>query len=168
MKGFKFRLETSYNLISWRENLVKQEVREKQTRYDQAGLILNQMVEGKEKLNDQLRCLQGQRVTLDSIGAMTELLELSRSMIRAQQEEVEQSLRQLDESWARLQEVRKEKKSLARLRERRYQEYVADYLRQEQKEIDEVAVSGYWRNAGADRLKETVRNRNHSPGGDGV
>ncbi len=145
MNGFKFRLQTPYNVISWRERLIKQEVKKRQTVYQREEQILNQKLHEMMSLSDQERELKGENVPVESIIVLKELQAMSKVGIRLQQEVVSDVLSLLEESQQQLIEATKEKKSMAKLKEKRYQQFLNEQLRQEQKVIDEVAVQGFWR-----------------------
>lgn len=61
MNRFKFRLQTPYDLASWREKQAKQELREKQMVYDREEECLNEKLAGMRSLIDEERSLQGKR-----------------------------------------------------------------------------------------------------------
>lgn len=145
MNIFKFRLQTPYNVISWREKLAKQEVKERQMAYDHEMQFLNEKLDEMTHLNNRERGLQGQSVLIEKLIILKELQEMSIVGIKFQQEVVEQALFRLEESHQRLTEVSKEKKSMEKLKERRYRRFLEECLRQEQIVIDEVAVTSFWR-----------------------
>jgi flagellar FliJ protein len=76
---------------------------------------------------------------------LKELQNLSKAVVQMQTEVVKQALTELEDSRHELKEVRREKKSMEKLRERRYARYLYECLWQEQSAIDEAAVTGFWR-----------------------
>ena len=61
MTRFKFRLQTPYDLASWREKMAKQDVKEKQMVYDREEECLNEKLAGMKSLIDMERSLQGKK-----------------------------------------------------------------------------------------------------------
>jgi flagellar FliJ protein len=145
MNRFKFRLQTPYDLASWREKQAKQELKEKQMVYDREEECLNEKLAGMRSLIDEERSLQGKNVSIDNMVMLKELQNLSKAVVQMQTEVVKQALTELEESRHELKEVRREKKSMEKLRERRYARYLYECLWQEQSAIDEAAVTGFWR-----------------------
>ncbi len=154
MNTFKFRLQTPYNVASWREKLAKQEVKERQNAYDQEEQTLNDKLTGMKHLIDQERGLQGKNVPVKSMIMLKELQGMSQAEVRLQREVVDQALSRLEESRQELTEVAREKKSMEKLKERRYQTFLNEYRWQEQISLDEVAVTSFWRNQGGPKHKD--------------
>lgn len=76
---------------------------------------------------------------------LKELQNLSKAVVQLQTEVVKQALTELEESRHELKEVSREKKSMEKLRERRYARYLYECQWREQSAIDEAAVTGFWR-----------------------
>ncbi|MGI6548910.1 MAG: flagellar export protein FliJ [Syntrophomonadales bacterium] len=146
MNTFKFRLQTPYDVASWREKIAKQEVKERQIAYDHEEQTLNEKLAGMRHLIDQERELQGRHVSFKNIISLKELQGMSQVGVRVQQKAVDQALSRLEESRRELTELAREKKSMEKLKERRYQEFLNEYRWQEQVSLDEVAVTSFWRN----------------------
>jgi flagellar FliJ protein len=159
MRKFKFRLQTPYDVILWKEKLVKQEVKERQTVYDQEEQDLNQRLEELTGLNNQERGLQGQSVSIERVIVLKELQEMQKFGIKLQQGIVEKAWSRLEDSRQALNEAVTEKKSMDRLRARRYRQFLDDCLRQEQIVIDEVAVTSFWRTKGSYESNQPIRQR---------
>ena len=111
MNRFKFRLQTPYDLASWREKQAKQELREKQMVYDREEECLNEKLAGMRSLIDEERSLQGKNVSIDNMVMLKELQNLSKAVVQLQTEVVKQALTELEESRHELKEVSREKKS---------------------------------------------------------
>ena len=146
MNNFKFRLQTPYDVASWRERLVKQEVKERQMTYDEEEQSLMEKLAGMNHLIDQERGLQGQNVPLNIMIILKELQRMSQTGVRMQQEVVDQALSRLEDSRQELTEVAREKKSMEKLKERSYKNFLNEIQSQEQIGLDEVAVTSFWRN----------------------
>jgi len=145
MNKFKFRLQTPYELASWREKIAKQELKEKQMVYDREEECLNEKLAGMRSLIDMERSLQGKNVPINNMVILKELQNMSKVVVQMQTEVVKRALTELEESRHELKEVRREKKSMEKLRERRYTRYLYECQLQEQSVIDEAAVTGFWR-----------------------
>ncbi|MGE5545154.1 MAG: flagellar export protein FliJ [Bacillota bacterium] len=145
MNKFKFRLQTPYDVVIWREKLAKQELRERQMAYDQEEDRLHEKLAGMKSLLDKERSLRGQNVSINKMVVIKELQNMSQTLVRLQREAVDQALARLEESRQELTEVTREKKSMEKLKERRYAKFLYEYQCQEQTAIDEVAVNSFWR-----------------------
>lgn len=155
MNRFKFRLQTPYDVVSWRERLAKQELKERQAAYDQEEDCLNEKVTGMKNLIDKERNLKGKNVSIDKMVILKELQNMSKNIVRMQREVVDQALAKLEESRYELSEVTREKKSMEKLRGRRYAEFLDEFRGQEQAIIDEAAVTGFWRKRNQSNTRES-------------
>lgn len=145
MKGFNFRLQTPFNVVTWKEKMVKEELREKQMVYDHQVEILDGNMRSLKEISDQDRELNGSQISVDTMILLREYQGVLSSRIRMQQEVVDEALEVLEETRGRLTETMKEKKAMEKLKDRQYQRFNEERLRQDQNLIDEVAVIGYSR-----------------------
>lgn len=157
MNRFKFRLQTPYNVVAWREKLAKQELKERQVLFDKEEDCLNEKLDGMKLLVDRERSLQGQNISFDKLVILKELQNMSKTVVRLQREVVAQTLAKLEESRLELTEVSREKKSMEKLKGRRYAKYLEECQWQEQVIIDEVAVTNYWRKQNQSDRRDTMR-----------
>lgn len=157
MNRFKFRLQTPYDVVTWREKLAKQELKERQVLFDKEEDCLNEKLDGMKLLVDKERSLQGQNISFDELVILKELQNMSKTVVRLQREVVAQTLAKLEESRLELTEVSREKKSMEKLKGRRYAKYLEECQWQEQVLIDEVAVTNFWRKQNQSDRQDNMR-----------
>ncbi|MDN5366515.1 MAG: flagellar protein FliJ [Thermacetogenium sp.] len=138
MKRFRFRLQKYLNLKVQQERLARLEVARARAAY---MLEVNRLQEIEEKTGELLA--QGREALRGSI--LPELLVLCSSCLQVQerlaceqQAAVERAKDQLREEQGALLRVRQDRRLLERLRMRRWEAYYAEFLRSEQKTLDEI------------------------------
>ncbi|NLV16984.1 MAG: flagellar export protein FliJ [Syntrophomonadaceae bacterium] len=143
MKNFAFRLQTPFNVITWKEKLAKQEFKEKQSAYDREVEILCNSSQNLSDLSDQARDFMGCRVSIDNMVVLKDYQEVLSNRVRCQQVVVDQAYSMLEETRLHLSQAVKEKKTLEKLKDKRYEQFLQECMRQDQIVIDEAAVIGF-------------------------
>lgn len=143
MSKFVFSLQ---NLLNMKEKIEEQE----KNNYSRANLLLQEAEEKRSQLQDRQREAQNQLAevvlaTLDipEIRRKEDALEILKMYVLQQEVVVRQRERELDEARERLSEAMKERKTFEKLREKAFEEFVAEENRKEQKEIDELVSYRY-------------------------
>ncbi|NLB18116.1 MAG: flagellar export protein FliJ [Syntrophomonadaceae bacterium] len=143
MRNFTFRLQTPFNVVTWKEKLAKQEFKEKQTAYDREVEILCCNSQDLSDLSDQEREFMGCSVSAENMVALKEYQVVLANRVRSQQVVVDQTYLVLEETRLHLSQTVKEKKTLEKLKDKRYEQFRQECIRQDQKVIDEAAVIGF-------------------------
>ncbi|MGE5415973.1 MAG: flagellar export protein FliJ [Acidobacteriota bacterium] len=145
MKVFEFRLQTKLEITERQEDIAKAELFEKQMIYDEALAQLNELCDSMEELNNTLRGKTGHRLHIDDIIVLKQYQLVLKDRIIEQEAVVAEAETIMELARLALLEIVKERKTLTRLREREFKEYMREFMRVEQGEIDEVATTRYWR-----------------------
>ncbi|MDD3853197.1 MAG: flagellar export protein FliJ [Syntrophomonadaceae bacterium] len=142
MKKFSFRLEKNLNLARQIENEARIEhqsfLRERDRLAEQLA-ILNQRL---QLLMHSIRNLEGD---VQEIILYKDYISVTRTAIQEKEQELDHAEILLEKSRLNLVEKSRETKTLDKLKEREWDEYILENNRQEQKIIDEVAVNSYFR-----------------------
>lgn len=145
MKAFEFRLQTKLEITERQEDIAKAELFEKQMIYDEALAQLNELLDNMEDINNTLRGKTGHSLHIDEIIVLKEYQLVLKDRIIEQELVVAEAETVMELARLALLEIVKERKALTRLREREYKDYMLEFMRVEQGEIDEVATTRYWR-----------------------
>lgn len=148
MKAFEFRLQTKLDITGRQEDIARVEVAEKQKAYQCALDKLESLIQYMEDLHRMLRQKNRSSLSVQEVIAVKEYQGVLKERISDQKKVVKQAESELEEAQQVLLEIMKERKTLDRLREREYFEYLCEVMRQEQNQIDEVAIAQYIRKHG--------------------
>ncbi|MGE5397841.1 MAG: flagellar export protein FliJ [Chitinophagales bacterium] len=143
MKVFEFRLQTKLDLTCRQEDIAKAETYAKQRVFDFECEVLDSLHSSQMELFNILRSQKG-GFKIDELVLYKDFQKVLRDKIVQQKETVLRAEELLEEARMVLMEIMKERKTLERLREKEYQSYLEEFMRIEQKIIDEAAVSRYW------------------------
>lgn len=143
MKKFIFPLQS---VLSLKEKIESQEKIFFQTamaelRKEQAELeaLENRKTGYEERLRECVRS----KLDLLSVKKNKEAIEIIKEMIQQQTGKVRKAERHAEVARIRLEEAMKERKTLEKLRDDAFAEYVKEYEKEEQKEIDELVSFRY-------------------------
>ena len=143
MKKFAFKLQTALDLK------LKAEDRKKEELVTATGIYqenLCKLAELKARLNEiqgVLRGKQERNVDVFEIGWYQDYIPVLNEHIEQQCLYTEESRLDMETIRFELIELMKERKILEKLRDRNYKEYMREFLREEQKQIDEMATTGF-------------------------
>lgn len=145
MKAFEFRLQTKLDITSRQEDMAKEEVRKRQADYDRELEVLTTMLNMLAELHDRLRAKKGQSLRVDEVIVLTNFTKVLKNDIENQALAVRQAEMALERARQELLEIMKERKTLEKLKENEYQEYLQEMLRLEQGVLDELAITRHVR-----------------------
>lgn len=145
MKAFEFRLQTKLDLTNRQEDMAKEEARKKQADYDSEFDLLNSMLDMMAQLYDRLRKKRGHSLRVDEVIVLNNFMKVLKTNIENQELAVKRAEIALERARQELLEIMKERKTLEKLKENEYKEYLQEMLRLEQVVLDEVAITRYSR-----------------------
>jgi len=143
MKPFVFKLQTALDIKLREEDAQKQKLHRLTEIYKKNSELLENMKAQAEAVRDRIRVNQAQKLKVEEIKRCQDYLPVLNEKIKHHQEVTENSRLDMERTRNGLLETMKERKVLEKLRTRHYQEYVRECLREEQKQIDEMATIGY-------------------------
>ncbi|MDA8233844.1 MAG: flagellar export protein FliJ [Clostridia bacterium] len=146
MKPFKFKLQTSLDLRKRQEDMQKLELAALTKEFQNKLAVLVEMRQQLKQLQDELRYHQGQVIDLSQFKIWQEFVPVMNKKIMVQESLVEESRQAMEQFREVLLETVKARKILEKLMVRYYEEYKREVLREEQKQIDEMATNAYLRN----------------------
>ena len=142
MKKFKFQLETLLRVTRRKKDDAEREFAEASRRLEEAreGLstLLDEMQRGQRDYDALSQ--EGVRVTVGRLMTFNSFFAWKREQIEMQQGIVLQMKGEKQKKLKALMEVMSYLKSIEQLKERRYQEYQAEALQEEQKMLDEIGL----------------------------
>ncbi len=143
MKPFVFKLQTALDLKLKEEDLQKEELH-KATRIYKQNLKQLRSLQGRlVEIQDLLRGKQVKKIEILEIKRCQDYIPVLHDRIKQQEEVTENSRRKMEQVRGKLLAVMKERKILEKLKARHYREYMREFRREEQKQIDEMATVRY-------------------------
>lgn len=143
MRRFKFRLETNLKVVQIREDLMRQELQQRMSAYNQALEFLNQLKGQYRGLEQELREINSKKPQLGIIRLYRDYMGVMNRSIKLQQGRVEELKAELDHCRQRLKKLLLERKLLERLKSRKWSDYRKALLVEEQKQVDEMAINQF-------------------------
>ncbi len=143
MKQFVFKLQTALDVKLKEEDMRKEELRESTRVYKHNLRLLNALKNRLAEIQDILRVKQTEKIDLLEIKNCQDYIPVLGERIKQQEMTTENSRQEMEQVRNKLVETIKERKMLEKLKTRHYQEYMKEYLWEEQKQIDEMAAVGF-------------------------
>ena len=142
MKKFKFQLETLLRVTRRKKDDAEREFAAASRRLEEAREGLSTLLEEMQKGQRDYDALsqEGVRVTVGRLMTFNSFFAWKREQIEMQQGIVLQMKGEKQKKLKALMEVMSYLKSIEQLKERRYQEYQAEALQEEQKMLDEIGL----------------------------
>ena len=142
MKKFKFQLETLLRVTRRKKDDAERDFAEASRKLEEAREGLNTLMAEMQKGQRDYDALaqEGVRVTVGRLMAFNSFFAWKREQIEMQQGIVLQMKGEKQKKLKALMEVMSYLKSIEQLKERRYQEYQAEALQEEQKMLDEIGL----------------------------
>lgn len=150
MKKFRFKLETLLKVTRMNKEQAQVALaaatKEVEAAREQLNIYLQEMAQGHRDYDELTG--EGKTISLGRLMTFNSFFNWKREQIESQQRVImeKQSLRQ-----KRMQElvaVMNKLKSIEQLREKRLQQYMAEVLQEEQKQLDEIGGQLYFRSQG--------------------
>jgi len=138
MKSFRFRLEKVLRFRQMREDLLKLELAESQRRLGADEVELNRLIGAKSEVERQLTELQTSGFNPQEAQMYLGYISGLGNRIAMQNDLVRKSRARVSDKQKDLLAASLEKKKLKRLKEKAYQEHLADAARAEQAFLDET------------------------------
>ena len=143
MKPFVFKLQTSLDVKLKREELQKEELARATKIYRENTDVLKSLGHRLIEIQEILRGKQQEQIDILDILNYQAYIPVLIERIKQQEIVTEESRQVMESERQKLVEIMRERKVLEKLRSKHYQEYVQECLREEQKEIDEMATVGF-------------------------
>ena len=142
MKKFKFQLETLLRVTRRKKDDAERAFAEASRRLEEAREGLSTLLDEMQKGQRDYDALsqEGVRVTVGRLMTFNSFFAWKREQIEMQQGIVLQMKSEKQKKLKVLMEVMSYLKSIEQLKERRYQEYQAEALQEEQKMLDEIGL----------------------------
>lgn len=142
MKKFNFRLDKNLNIARQIEDEARIQhhnfVRERDQLAEQLAIL-------KQRLQILMHSIRNIEGDVQEIILYKDYISVIRTAIQKKEEELDQAEVLLEKSRLNLLEKSRETKTLEKLKEHEWEEYILENNRLEQKIIDEVAVNSYFR-----------------------
>jgi len=142
MKKFKFQLETLLRVTRRKKDDAERDFAAAARKVEEAREGLNTLMEEMQKGHRDYDALaqEGVRVTVGRLMAFNSFFAWKREQIEMQQRILLQMKAEKQKKLQALMEVMSYLKSIEQLKERRWQEYQAEALQEEQKMLDEIGL----------------------------
>jgi len=143
MKKFVFKLQTALDLKLKAEEMKKEELVTATDIYKESCRVLEYLKTRLAEIQNTVRGKQGEQFDVNEIRRCQDYIPVINEHISQQALITEEHRAAMEEVRGELVEIMKERKILEKLRTRHYQEYMREFLREEQKQIDEMATTGF-------------------------
>lgn len=143
MKPFLFKLQTALDIKLKEEDIQKEELYQATKVYKQNLRMLTGLKNRLVEIQDILRGKQVKNIDVLEIKNCQDYIPVLNERIKQQEEKTEDSRLEMEQVRSKLLEIMKKRKILEKLKNRHYDEYMREFLREEQKQIDEMATVGY-------------------------
>jgi len=143
MKPFLFKLQTALDIKLKEEDIQKEKLYQATKVYKQNLRQLTGLKNRLVEIQDILRGKQVKNIDVLEIKNCQDYIPVLNERIKQQEEKTEDSRLEMERVRSKLLEIMKKRKILEKLKTRHYQEYMREFLREEQKQIDEMATIGY-------------------------
>ncbi len=143
MKEFSFELQSILDLKEQEETALQKELIRLKNRYQEVQKKLESVQQRKQEWITKLKTES--KAGLDSVTfrKYKKYIAYLEDQVEELQLQLQHWREKVDSCQQELLEKLKEKKSLSKLKEQRYEEYWEEFLRQEQKLNDEVAINNF-------------------------
>lgn len=145
MRAFVFRLQTSLNVSLRWEQQAKEELQACLAEKNRLEEQLKQTRDKLQHIENYIRELSLDNCLSPDILIYREYLPVLHTRCRQLQDSIEQAEERVEQARTKLLEKRRETMSLERLRDKEWQDYLHELNLEEQKLIDEVAMTAYYR-----------------------
>ena len=146
MKKFKFRLETVLDLTERQKMEASELYAFHLNRQRQAEAELKLLEDKEAEIEAALiEMTYEPQFPLDKHTLYTSYLPVLKKKQEQKQQEIEERKQETELARQILVQISRELKTLEKLKEKDYEEYMSEYLRQEQKQLDDSAGVAYYR-----------------------
>ncbi len=143
MKKFVFKLQTALDLKLKAEEIKKEELVTVTGIYKESCRVLESLKTRLAEIQDMVRGKQGEQLDVTEIKRCQEYIPVLNEHISQQALVTENHRTVMEQVRGELIQIMKDRKVLEKLKTRHYQEYMREFLREEQKQIDEMATTGF-------------------------
>lgn len=140
MLRFRFRLEALLKYRKLQTNQAQAKLGQAITEWQNQLAMLNTLYGQAEQLTDHLREIQQTAITVDELIACHEYGQFLKSSIKQQKEAVLKAEQYCEICREQLSEALKRQKLVEKIKEKRWNQFSEEMLRQEQKELDEIGL----------------------------
>jgi flagellar FliJ protein len=143
MKEFEFELQSVLDLKEQKEKVIQKELIELKNNYQTVKDELKKVKEHKQQWQTELEAKSEAGIKLKELKKYKQYIDYLTKEEEELSLRLEEWKKKVDECQRRLLDKVKERKTLSRLKEREYEEYWQDFLQEEQKLNDEIALSNF-------------------------
>jgi len=135
---FVFRLQSLLNLKTQLEQSLKNELGRAIQEMERQKRILNGLIEQREVYIFNINQMYEKGISISKLREYGNYISHLNDRVKLQQDNVIQAKNNVDKYREKLIKAMQEKKMLDKLREKKYEEYLKDQLKEEQKHNDEI------------------------------
>lgn len=143
IKQFVFKLQSALDLKLREEDILKENLRRATELYMENTALLSSLKNRLDEIYDSFREIQSGYVDLVRTQNCSDYIPVMVDRIMKQENLTEESRLKMEQVRTELIKTITDRKVMEKLKARQYKEYLQECLRQEQKEIDEMAVTRY-------------------------
>jgi len=145
MKAFKYRMQTKLDIASLEEQMAKEELLLRSRERDRIQEELDDIIKRQLELEQSLVLLILEGFSMDEFMIHRDYVPVLREFRLDKETDLARAERNFEKARLILVEKTRETQTLKKLREKEWNAYLQEVLREEQKVIDEVAINRHYR-----------------------
>lgn len=145
MKAFDFRLQTKLNISMRQEDIARENLQASLNVRNEIAQQLEQLVDRAQAVKSSIREQNNSSAAFPVLVASREYLPVLNMRKNTVASHLKEAENEVETARGKLYERARETSTLEKLKERQWQEYQKEALQQEQKVIDELALSNHFR-----------------------
>lgn len=149
MKSFSFRLQTKLDISIIQEDIARENLRAQLDVRDEIARHLEQLVNQSQAVLDDIREQNNSPIAFPRLVAQREYLPILTMRKDEAANHLKEAENEVESARSQLYMRARETGTLEKLKKRQWQEYQKEALQQEQKAIDEIALSTHQRKRNA-------------------
>jgi flagellar FliJ protein len=145
MKAFEFRLQTKLDVSVREEQLAKEEMHLQIKRRDVVAEQLNNTLREIDNVEAMIKKLIKESFTMEKYMLLKDYIPVLKELQAKQEQELITAEESVEQARAVLMEKSRETKVLNKLKNKEWNLYLQELYREEQKIIDEIAITSHYR-----------------------
>lgn len=145
MKAFDFRLQTKLNISVRQEDIARENLQASLQVRNEIAQHLDQLADRVQEIESTIREQNQDSAAFSVLVARRQYLPVLHGRKTVVQNHLQEAETVVDSARSHLFERARETNTLEKLKQRQWQEYLKEAQQEEQKVIDELAISGHFR-----------------------
>jgi len=146
MKPFKYRMQTKLDVASLEEQMAKEDLQFRSRERDRIQTELEDIIHRQLEMEQSMIVLILEGFSMDEFMIYKDYIPVIKELRANKAEELALAERNFENARLVLVEKTRETQTLKKLKDKEWNIYLQEVLREEQRDIDEVAINRHYRN----------------------